>query len=104
MPEPRPSGAAYVVPAVLALVLSGLALAVALWLSVDAYRDPDPWNVGFVLAGLLAGPALAALALLGVAHRIRRDSLLASGLLAWFALAIIGLLGLTALPLLAPPS
>ncbi|ANH37415.1 hypothetical protein I601_0972 [Nocardioides dokdonensis FR1436] len=95
--SPAPAGAAYAVPALLALVPSCLALAGAVALSARAWVDTDPWaGVGFVYAVIMAAPALTSLTLLVVAHRSRRHSPGTSQALAWTALAVIGLAGLAA--------
>lgn len=95
--------AAYVVPALLALVPSCLALGGAVVLGADAWVDTDPWaGVGLVYAFVLAAPALASLTLLGIAHRVRRHSPGASQVLAWTAVGVIGLVALAAADYLAP--
>lgn len=99
----RSPGAAYAVPALLALVPSCLALAAAVALSVLGWVDTDPWaGLLFVYAFILAVPAIASLTLLGLAHRVRRHSPGASQVLAWAALAVIALVGLAASRYLAP--
>lgn len=97
MTAPRSPGAAYAVPALLALVTCALALVAAVALGAQAWVDPDPWaGVGFVYVVILAAPALTSLALLGAAHRARRHSPGRARALAWTALGLVGLVGLAA--------